>query len=261
MRCAPLCVSALGFALLNRYAISSAKIVVKTITTKQMVKIIATLTIINKMEDKQKKFERFDVALKYLENEKGFTNAGAMAKRVGVSPQVLSNAKQDKDRRFTDGFLKKFCAAYSDYISEDWILTGSGKMVVPDKSMKPHVEARAAAGFMAGVSEPDLWENFRPVIPDVPDYDFTIEAHGDSMYPDIQSGDTLACRLMTDRLNPPLGKICVIDSKEGAAVKIIADASDDDITLHSLNPQYPDYNIAAAEIISVAEVVALTRRL
>lgn len=133
-------------------------------------------------------------------------------------------------------------------------------MGLPDKSMRPHYDAKAAAGFMLGLSEAEIG-TLRPHIPGMRDYDFTIRAQGDSMMPRIESGDLLVCRKSEDRANPPIGKICVIDGKDGVVVKVIAEANEYGLVLRSLNPdpKYRDYPVDHSVINGIAEVVGLVR--
>ena len=173
----------------------------------------------------------------------------------------VSEALQGKTGKFTEGFLKRFARAYSDYISEEWLLTGQGRMEKPGKDMRPHYDAQAAAGFMDGIAEGRMSAEFRAMAIPMLRYDFSIDAKGESMLPRIEDGDTLLCRLADDRLNPPLGRICVIDSKEGAVVKVIAKVEADTMTLHSLNPAYRDYTIDLSSINRIAEVVGIIREL
>lgn len=63
----------------------------------------------------------------------------------------------------------------------------------PAKDLRPHF-APTAAGFMSGMSETDNGADLRAVRDCVPDYDFTINAIGDSMMPLIHDGDLLFCR-------------------------------------------------------------------
>lgn len=156
--------------------------------------------------------------------------------------------------------LERVADAFPDVLNRDYLLTGTGEVAAPDPNRRPHYRAQAAAGFMDGLADGEAGD-LRPLIPDVPDYDFTIEARGDSMLPEIQSGDILLCRRATDRANPPLDRICVIDSTDGAAVKLIAGADEDSLFLHSLNLDYPDYSLDLSSLLGVAPVVALLRRL
>lgn len=208
--------------------------------------------------DKEQAFARFRQSFDYLKDIGILHKQSDLCEPLSIGRSHLSEFYNGKDRYFTEGNLRKFAAAYSDYINEEWLLTGEGEMRIPDKSMRPHVEAKAVAGFLDGVSSGEYGE-LRERMPGIPEYDFTINAEGNSMEPKIESGDVLACRWITDRLNPPIGKICVVDSKDGAVVKMIKSASDDSIMLHSLNARYKDYAVAVADISHIAEVVGLTR--
>lgn len=155
--------------------------------------------------------------------------------------------------------MKAIAAAFPDVLNQDYLLTGEGFPEAPDPTMRPHYSALASAGFMAGLSEGETGTPW-PRIPGIPDYDFTIEARGDSMEPEIYSGAILACRRATDPAAPPVGKVCVIDAADGAAVKVLDRADADALTLRSLNPAYHDYTVPLAEVHGIAEVVAVLRR-
>ncbi|MBD5307633.1 MAG: LexA family transcriptional regulator [Bacteroides sp.] len=161
----------------------------------------------------------------------------------------------------TDGFLRRFAAAYSDYINEEWLLTGEGVMEKPDSSQHPHIEAQASAGFMDGISEGEWNNKFHDLDSFMRNqyYDFTIRINGDSMEPNFLDDDIVMCRIINDRLNPPIGKVCVIDSKEGALLKEIAGETDGAIILHSFTPKYKDYSIPAEDVLQIAEVIGLLR--
>ena len=182
------------------------------------------------------------------------------AESIGVRVTHLNNAMKGDEARLTMGLMQKIGKAYSDYINPDWLLTGEGQMETPDKSMRPHVAAKAAAGFMGGVASGELECEMRAPIVGVTDYDFSIDVVGDSMIPTILEKDCLACKIEDDPFNPPIGKLCVIDGREGAAVKIIAAATQDFITLHSFNPRYADYDMPVSDINRIARVVGLVRK-
>ncbi len=211
--------------------------------------------------DKERALARLRQSIDYLKDNGKARKHEEIAKLTGISRPHVSAAINGDFSRITEKNLRRFAAAYSDYINENWLLTGEGEMEVPDKTMRPHFDAKASAGFMCGVGEAETG-TLRPRIPGMKDYDFTIEADGNSMLPRIVSGDLLVCRKADDRANPPIGKICVIDGKDGAAVKVIASANDDSetVTLHSLNPDYPDYDVEFSDILDIAEVVGLVRR-
>ena len=125
----------------------------------------------------------------------------------------------------------------------------------PAKDLRPHF-APTAAGFMSGMSETDNGADLRAVRDCVPDYDFTINAIGDSMMPLIHDGDLLFCRYADDRYNPPIDRVTVIDTTDGAVVKVLR-RDDDGLLLHSLNKRYPDRRLDTATILRMARVVAV----
>lgn len=208
------------------------------------------------MEEKQARLRQ---AIDYLKDKGQIHKQQDIADRLGMDKSQLSKAKAGKSRYSLDGFLRQFAAAYSDYITESWLLTGEGCMAVPAKTKRPHFDVTAAAGFMDGVADGITEASMREVIEGTPAYDFTIDVSGDSMSPQLLSRDTLLCRIAADPANPPIGKACVIDTLDGAVVKVIAAATGDSVTLHSLNPDYPDYDIPASSINRVALVVGFIR--
>lgn len=177
-----------------------------------------------------------------------------LADKIGIDVRNLSAAFNLTGRAMTKNLLLRVADAFPDVISRKYMETGEGSVELPGAEMRPHVEANAAAGFMVGLSSPDDGHDRCSLISFVPPYDFTISVKGDSMEPLILDGDLLACRFADDRYNVPFGKICVIDAKEGAVVKILMQG-DDCAMLRSLNPKYKDYTIPYDEIQRIAVVV------
>lgn len=186
-------------------------------------------------------------------------NRVQFGERIRKTKSQISDAFKDRPGYCTLGLMKAIADTFPDVLNRDYLLTGEGEVAVPDKTMRPHFDTKASAGFMCEISE-GIVGQMRPRIPNVKDYDFTIEAEGDSMLPRIETGDLLVCRKSSDRANPPIGKICVIDGKDGAAVKVVMTADEESITLHSLNPSYPDYSVNLSDVLNIAEVVGLVRK-
>lgn len=211
--------------------------------------------------NKESIHRRFLQSIDYLKNNGKARTHEEIAEMSHTSRPNVSSAISGNPRYLTEPFLKRFARAYSDYINEDWLLTGEGRMDKPSRDMRPHYDAKASAGFMDGISEGKMSAEFREMAIPLLNYDFSIDAEGDSMLPRIEGGDTLLCRKAEDRLNPPIGKICVIDTKEGAVVKEIKKVSEETMTLHSLNPdpKFHDYEIELDSILGVAQVVGLIR--
>lgn len=209
--------------------------------------------------DKEQALARLTQSVEYLKDRGQARNQTEIATLMGLRQQHISAALKGDPKRLTERFLRKFASAYSDYINGDWLLTGEGNMELPDKSLRAHIGVKATAGFMSGIIERDNDDDMHTKSAFLPDYDFTIVANGDSMLPKIESGDILACRIVSDRINLPIGKICVIDSNEGAVVKVLREIKDSEVILHSLNPEYNDYPLPASSINNIAVVVGMVR--
>ena len=206
---------------------------------------------------------RFAQAFDWLRFKGLFKSQTELAKILAVPQPHISAALKGDPRRLTDGFLRKVADAFAAHISPAWLLDGTGRMEPDDAApaTRPHFDARAAAGFLDGYAQGTVEAERCPLVPFAPDYDFTIEAAGRSMEPDIMSGDTLLCRRIHDRLNPPLGRICVFDTAEGALVKVLLKVTPEAVLLHSINPDYPDPVLSPLSVLSVALVVGITRTL
>ena len=88
--------------------------------------------------NKEQAFERLTQSVEYLKDNGKARNQTEMADLMGVRQPHLASALNGDFKRLTEGMLCKFAAAYSDYINEEWLLTGEGEMAAPDKSMRPH---------------------------------------------------------------------------------------------------------------------------
>lgn len=125
---------------------------------------------------------------------------------------------------------------------------------------RPRIPFDAAAGSLSialgSVSENEC--ELLPVIPTFPRYDFTIIARGDSMEPNIESGDELACRFIKESAFIQWGRTHVLDTAQGIVVKRIFE-SKDCILCRSNNKDYPDILVPKNDIYHMALVVGLLR--
>lgn len=186
--------------------------------------------------------------------------------------------------------LNTLVEKYSN-INIEWLLTGKGEMLKAQPSAveritdigththnnreainskadkhaitekRPRIPLTAAAGTLSialdSVRESDC--DMIPIIPTLPKYDFTIVARGDSMEPDVISGDELACRFINEQQFIQWGRTHVLDTAQGIIVKRIFD-NGECITCHSSNSFYPDIYISKEEIHHIALVVGLIRQ-
>ena len=204
--------------------------------------------------------ERLVAAFDYLRVKGVIHTQAEFAEAINKSPQQVSDAFKDRPKRCTLGLMKAIATAYGHYINKEWLLTGNGRMAMPGADERPHIDSvEAAAGYLGGFSEQVINPPFRRAVDLLPAYDFTMRAVGDSMLPEIHSGDVLFCRHATLPLSDAdLGHIFVIDTREGVAVKRLTAMSPSGLlTLHSLNPDFTDYTAASSSVLALARVVAL----
>lgn len=170
--------------------------------------------------------------------------------------------------------IAKILQAFPD-LSSDWLLIGRGNMLIesgptPRESTRhekfdeietrPRIPFDAAAGSLSIVTESvteSECERF-PVIPRFPRYDFTIMVKGNSMEPEFQSGDEIACRLIDQSSFIQWGRPHVLDTTQGVVLKRIYN-NNDTILCHSDNNLYQDFEIPKVDILHIAIVVGSVR--
>lgn len=203
--------------------------------------------------------ERLTQAVDYLKFKGIAKKQSDIASKLAIPRPHVSAAINGDPKRLTEGFLKRFAAAYKDYINEDWLVSGSGSMAAPDPSDRPHFPASVAAGFSESLSDlvapADV--TWRPFVEGFGNYDFTIDVTGDSMLPEIHSGDTIFCRWLDSPSQIRNKNIYLIDSLQEAVVKQITKISTTSLTLHSLNPSFRDYEMPLEIVSRIAVVVAI----
>lgn len=203
--------------------------------------------------------QRLVKSFEYLKDRGVIHTKTQLSDILGKPRPNIANALRGDVKRCTLGLMQSMADAFPGILNRDYLLTGEGNVAIPDKTLKPHVEAKAAAGFMSGFADSDSGDNLKSLQSFFHGYDFTITVEGDSMEPELHSGDALLCRIITDRANLPIGKICVIDSADGAAVKQIKKTAEGKIICHSLNDKYTDFGIDYSDINNIAEVVGVMR--
>ena len=180
---------------------------------------------------------------------------------VGLSNGYINSLKKSP----TATKLQSILSTYPD-LDEKWLLTGEGSMikgtpqpVSADKApkMKPHYLSLANAGTLT--EESNAGSEMQPVITQMPQYDYTIEIHGDSMSPAYNSGDIVACRNVTHSNFHQWGQIHVLSTSQGNMIKRIYEKGED-IECRSDNANYPPFTIPKEEIYSIGLVVGGLKR-
>lgn len=236
--------------------------------------------------DKNSAFARFRQSFDYLKDSGVLHKQSDLCNALGIGRSHVSEFYNGKEKYFTEGNVRRYAAAYSDYISEEWLLTGEGRMekkltfevpsdmmdsylslankIINDRgSLRPHIpadKAVVAAGFVGSaigsVREGEC--EVRPMMVPLPWYDFTIEVSGDSMEPTLRSGDTIACEWLHDSTEFVHNRIYVLDTAEGAVVKRV-ERKGNTLHCHSDNLEYPDFDVPVDIVLRSARVVGLVR--
>ena len=204
---------------------------------------------------------RFLKAYEYLRSKGSFHSQLELSKLIRKPQPHISAALKGDIKRLGNSMLNAIADAFPNLINKEYMLTGEGSLEVDPKEYRPHLaDVAVAAGFMNGIAEQAHEYEMRAFMPEFSDYDFSINVSGDSMLPNIHPGDTVYCRIEQDRHADVIGKLCLIDTVEGAVLKIIQKEGKNHITLHSYNPDYPDYKVPYEDIIRIGRIVGLTRK-
>lgn len=216
--------------------------------------------------DKDSAFARFRQSFDYLKDSGVLHKQSDLCNALGIGRSHVSEFYNGKEKYFTEGNVRKYAAAFSEYLNSDWLLYGTGQMEKADRrSTRPHIpadKAVVAAGFVGsaiGSVREDECE-VRPVMAPFPWYDFTIEVSGGSMEPTLQDGDIIACEWLHGSTEFVHNRIYVLDTAEGAVVKRV-ERKGNTLHCHSDNLEYPDFDVPVDIVLRSARVVGLVRSL
>jgi phage repressor protein C with HTH and peptisase S24 domain len=159
--------------------------------------------------------------------------------------------------------------------SASWLLTGKGDARVDAEVIRteapaergdyvyvPRYSIRGALGLGIPIESEQVvdWLAFRRqflvFLGMSPDKGAVIRVSGDSMYPDLQDGDTVLVDL-TDRKLPPRGsrrRVFAVHLNDGGLVVKFAHTFDDQVHLVSASPEYPEIAINPVECTVVGRV-------
>ncbi|MBF1631186.1 MAG: helix-turn-helix domain-containing protein [Prevotella sp.] len=219
--------------------------------------------------------ERLKIAL-------NLSSDNALAETLGVSKATLSNWKSRNSIDIPLLFSK------CEHVSVDWLLTGNGAMLKPT-TQEPQVKVKPIHqprytekkedtqvvylyDFKATAGLKALFDNNKQniidtiKIPNLPKCDGAIHIMGDSMYPELKSGDIILYKQQLLDINNLLyGEMYIlsynIDGEDYIVVKYIrkSDKGEPFISLGSENPAYAARDIDFRCITALALVKASVR--
>jgi repressor LexA len=219
--------------------------------------------------------ERMQQMLDYLG-----VNANVFAKKLGYArSQAIYDMINAKAAPSYDFFSRLINSEYSEKVDTDWLLSGKGEInkdshnnivsesLVEYNSIKtnfsiPLIPLDAIAGFVSGDEITVL--NTDVEYYSIPDFnkkaDYLIRVSGSSMYPKFNSGDIVACKKLPLDTFFQWNKVYVLDTIQGPLIKRIKKSEKDKfICLVSDNPKYDPFDIALADVRSIALVVGVIR--
>lgn len=215
---------------------------------------------------------------KYLETV-GISGS-AFAKSIGFNQSNFSKIMRG-DRAVPANLIEAILA--NTEINRIWLLTGEGKMLPsdsPPNEVAPFVNSRhhgiplvsqyAYAGYLTGYADQEYMDSL-PIVDFTPDREMTglwlaFEVRGDSMDDGSREAYCQGDIVITREVRPDLWKDCklhihrrdfVIVHEEGILIKRIVDhdVENHTITIHSLNPDYPDRVIDLAQVRKIFSIV------
>lgn len=191
--------------------------------------------------------------IKIMLQKKGITQR-VLAQKLGMSPQSLSN-RLNGDTPLDANLIVSLKPILGDEVME-LLDSNTGP---PDDNTRPRLPLNVTAGQNELLDGAMLAQCEQvPVVPMFPRYDFTMRVTGDSMTPQINPGDEVACLKIEEPSFLQWGRAHVLFTSQGVILKRIFDDGDG-IRCNSVNPGYPDFTIPKQEIYSYNLVVGLIR--
>lgn len=225
----------------------------------------------NKMETVKERLVAYLDSIKISKAEFG--------RKIGVSSAYVTSMRKS----IQPDKIEKIKEVFPD-LNIQWLLTGEGKMLMGDsppntEATPAHMGRRAGiplvtqyayGGYLTGYGDPEYMESL-PIVDFTPDREMTgnwlaFEVRGDSMndgsFESYRPGDIVICR----EVEPYLWKDSrlhydrrdfVIVCEDGILIKRITshDVENHLVTIHSLNPEYPDRTLDLIQVRKIFSIV------
>jgi transcriptional regulator with XRE-family HTH domain len=232
--------------------------------------------MVGKLDDITDRFIETYESLKKTNRVKSLSD---FAEKLNISSSLITEIWK---RRSNVGIkaIQNLSASFP-HININWLVTGNGRMhefICPENIHAKNPGAEIAVkqygvplipiDVFAGWGQGEIKIMFDDIqdfylIPDFSDIDFMIRVKGDSMSPDYNSGDVVACKMITNLSVIQWGKPHVIYLREhGAILKKIylSNIDTEKIIFRSVNKiEYPEFEAQKNDIINLAMVMGVIR--
>lgn len=227
--------------------------------------------------------QRIKLAIKWLTGNGVAANQKEIGKLLGYKNESSFSQVVNGKVPLPGDFIERLCEL-SSLLNPYWISEEKGDMLKKENEAiplspshiinVPLVNQYAYAGYLSGYSDAEYIESL-PTIPFIVDHEaqghyIAFEVRGDNMNDGTEEsfleGDRLLCReikreLWADSKLHIRKWDFVIVHKDGILIKRILDHNVEEgtITIHSLNPIYPDRVINLAEVYQIFNVIEFWR--
>ena len=149
-------------------------------------------------------------------------------------------------------------------VNPEWIEKGVGDMRLPATpdiagAVVPLLPVAALGGSLVEFEDTAMEYECEKIITPVKDATLAINVTGDSMSPEYPNGSKLFIKKINDKAFIDWGQTFVLDTVNGIVVKNVFPCKSDEeqVTCHSINPNYPDFNVYKNDIRGWYRVLAV----
>lgn len=181
------------------------------------------------------------------------------ATAAGIDPHNYSSVESGA-RPVGDNVLNKIARAHN--INLEWLLSGVGEPFVvggrdyTDKFAVTKLPMSAIAGTLREYFGNTSAVNAEQIISPIGNVDFAIQISGESMSPEYPNGAQILIKRIDERAFIEWGRVYVLDTRNGVVVKKIMPAGDTEtVKCVSINPEFPPFEIAFADIFGMYRVL------
>lgn len=159
------------------------------------------------------------------------------AKLIGVSKNSISAAKNGNETYLTDSLIAKIQSALDYY-------TATPTQEDIDQEMVLVIPTGARAGTLADFATSIAAYDCERMVTPIKGADYAIQVTGDSMSPEYPSGSMIIIKKINEKAFVEWGKTYVLDTENGAVIKIIRKTDDPEIIeCVSTNPAYQPFTM------------------
>ena len=186
-------------------------------------------------------------------------------RKIDVSSAYVTSIRKSIQPDKIDKIKKNF-----QQLNMEWLLTGEGQMMQEpsqhetqaddaDKgNMVRLVPISAMGGSLAEFASSAMYFDCEQVVSPVKGADFIISVTGESMAPEYPSGSKVIIKKINERAFIDWGRTYVLDTCNGAVIKKIMPGSTPDcVRCVSINPDYPDFEVAFADMYDMYRVLMM----